>query len=158
MGVANAEPHLQTSASFAGIMTDSSKDFEVTEVTASEPTITLPSAPDENANQPEANNNNDVATANAPGADDSASAESDEGIEEDDELLSEMKDAAGVNYDNAKLKLLEADDDENAKQGIKVSGTLKLRSRDPLVGHRNKDRLQDHSSVGCFPNCVLTVW
>jgi len=165
MGVANASPHLQTSASFTGMMPES-KDYEVTEVTASEPTITLPSAPDENTNEPEANNNNGVATANAPDANDSASAESDEGIEEDDELLSEMREAAaaGPNYDNAKLKLLEAGEDGgggndgNAKQGIKVSGTLKLTSRDPLVDHRDKDRLHDHSSVGCFPSCVLTVW
>jgi len=168
MGAENAHV-LQTSASFTDGMTadNDNKDCEVTEVTvvAPEPTMILSTHQQHLQRQEpqEEDNNNNVAddledegVEEQEGAEEEeGSSESDEGIEDD--ALLETKNAALL-YDNAKLKLLAEEDDGNAKQGIKVSGTLKLRSRDPLVDYSDRDRLQDQASVGCFPNCVLTVW
>ena len=123
---------MQTSASYNNF--EPTQDYEVTEVTASEPAVALP--PDENANDlPESNNNGP---------------ESDEGIEDDS-----LAPTVNTEYDNAKLMLLDLD--ENAEKGIRVSGTLKLRSRDPLVDYRHRDRL-DMAEVGCFPTWMFSVW
>ena len=58
-------------------------------------------------------------------------------------------------YDNANLMLLELDESKRLP-GIKVSGTLKLRSRDPLMD--NFYEKNDIKEIGCFPNWMATVW
>lgn len=58
-------------------------------------------------------------------------------------------------YDNARLMLLDLDESKRLP-GIKVSGTLKLRSRDPLMD--NFYEKNDIKEIGCFPNWMATVW
>ena len=58
-------------------------------------------------------------------------------------------------YDNARLMLLDLDESKRLP-GIKVSGTLKLRSRDPLMD--NFYEKNDMKEIGCFPNWFATVW
>ena len=58
-------------------------------------------------------------------------------------------------YDNARLMLLELDESKRLP-GIKVSGTLKLRSRDPLMDNFHDD--DDLRQIGCFPNWMASVW
>ena len=58
-------------------------------------------------------------------------------------------------YDNARLMLLDLDESKRLP-GIKVSGTLKLRSRDPLMD--NFYEKNDMKEIGCFPNWMASVW
>jgi hypothetical protein len=58
-------------------------------------------------------------------------------------------------YDNARLMLLDLDESKRLP-GIKVSGTLKLRSRDPLMD--NFHDKNDMPEIGCFPNWMASVW
>jgi len=58
-------------------------------------------------------------------------------------------------YDNARLMLLDLDESRRLP-GIKVSGTLKLRSRDPLMD--NFYEKNDMKEIGCFPNWMASVW
>ena len=58
-------------------------------------------------------------------------------------------------YDNARLMLLDLDESKKLP-GIKVSGTLKLRSRDPLMD--NFYEKNDMKEIGCFPNWMASVW
>ena len=58
-------------------------------------------------------------------------------------------------YDNARTMLLELDESKRLP-GIKVSGTLRLRSRDPLMD--NFYEKNDVKDVGCFPNLMASVW
>ena len=58
-------------------------------------------------------------------------------------------------YDNARTMLLELDESKRLP-GIKVSGTLKLRSRDPLMD--NFYEKNDVKEIGCFPNWMASVW
>merc|ERR1712083_611671 len=47
-------------------------------------------------------------------------------------------------------------DESKRLPGIKVSGTLKLRSRDPLMD--NLYEKNDMKEIGCFPNWMASVW
>ena len=58
-------------------------------------------------------------------------------------------------YDNARLMLLDLDESKRLP-GIKVSGTLKLRSRDPLMD--NFYEKNEMTEIGCFPNWMASVW
>ena len=58
-------------------------------------------------------------------------------------------------YDNARLMLLDLDESKRLP-GIKVSGTLKLRSRDPLMDNFYEN--DDMKEIGCFPNWMASVW
>ena len=58
-------------------------------------------------------------------------------------------------YDNARLMLLDLDESKRLP-GIKVSGTLKLRSRDPLMDNFHDNN--DIPEIGCFPNWMASVW
>ena len=143
--IANAPPLLQTSNSYTG-STGVQNDNELTEMTV-EQTATaaaLAAAAAAAASAPSDENSNEEPVASAAGS------ESDEGIE-DDPLLSTTATEGGASC----YPMLPSASDDGT--GIKVSGTLRLRSRDPLEDYRDRDRL-DHVQVGCFPNCVLSVW
>ena len=58
-------------------------------------------------------------------------------------------------YDNARLMLLDLDESKRLP-GIKVSGTLKLRSRDPLMDNFHDNN--DMKEIGCFPNSLASLW
>lgn len=95
-----------------------------------------------NNNDGESNNNNDVTNE----------------VVDDANLTNSNTNLLNGNeseYDNARLMLLDLDESKRLP-GIKVSGTLKLRSRDPLIDNFH-DR-HDMAEIGCFPNWMASVW
>lgn len=96
-----------------------------------------------NNNEGEVDNNNDVTNELA---DDTNLAHSHQNLLRGNES----------EYDNARLMLLDLDESKRLP-GIKVSGTLKLRSRDPLMENFYENK-NDMKEVGCFPNWMASVW
>ena len=96
-----------------------------------------------NNNEGEVDNNNDVTNELA---DDTNLAHSHQNLLRGNES----------EYDNARLMLLDLDESKRLP-GIKVSGTLKLRSRDPLMENFYENK-NDIKEVGCFPNWMASVW
>ena len=95
-----------------------------------------------NNNEGEVDNNNDVTNE----------------VTDDTNLVHSHQNLLSGNeseYDNARLMLLDLDESKRLP-GIKVSGTLKLRSRDPLMDNFYENN--DMKEIGCFPNWFATVW
>merc|ERR1712223_188582 len=95
-----------------------------------------------NNNEGEVDNNNDVTNE----------------VADDTNLVHSHQNLLSGNeseYDNARLMLLDLDESKRLP-GIKVSGTLKLRSRDPLTDNFYENN--DMKEIGCFPNWFATVW
>lgn len=179
--IANAPPLLQSSNSFSGQSTGAENNNEVTEMTVEQTATAAALAAaaaaataasssvqndDDDSGQERASSlgggekeaEEDLAdpksvASRASSAGDGT--ESDEGIE-DDPLLSTTATDGGASL---AYPLLPTEEGVNLKnQGIKVSGTLRLRSRDPLEDYREQDRRLDHVEMGCFPSCMLSVW